>query len=540
MIEKFGGPAQKAWWEQHWFHALLIFASAIPLLYPTVPPLVDLPGHMGRYRVELDQLDHLRTNPYYVFQWQLIGNLGIDLLIIPVAKIFGLEFGLKLITIAIPTLTVTGLLWIAREVHGRVTPTVLFALPLAYGHPFMFGFINYTLSMALALCGFALWLRFERLRAYRTRAIVFLIFSPMLWVCHIYGWAALCLLCASSEIVHQHDRRGKWLPAFGYAALNGLSLAPPLLLMIMWRSGHVGGQTGGWLISHDRGGWHSLWAIKLAWYDETLRDQWRAFDAFSVSFLSMLIFVAIRNPWFSFSRNLAASALILLFVYLAVPYVVFGSAYADMRLTPYVFAIAIVGIRMRPKASHRVRTVLAVLGLIFFAARTAGTTTSFYRLANGANSALGALEHVPEGARLVSFVGRECHTQWYTNRLEHLPAMAIVRRHAFSNDQWEMAGAQLMRSAYPQGPLIVQHFGRDPSQMVTQPDCKSELWHTLNWALTNLPRDKFDYVWIINPPPYDPSLLRGMTQVWADGPNRLFRIDDHQALNLGHAKDTAP
>ena len=516
MIENNLLPPTKAWWEQHWFHALLIFATAVPLLYPTIPPLVDLPGHMGRYRVELDQAHFPSLAHYYAFQWQLIGNLGIDLLIIPVSKLVGLELGLKLITIAIPTLTALGILWISHEVHRKVTPTTIFALPLAYAHPFMFGFINYTLSMALALCAFALWLRLERERRYRTRALIFLVISPMLWVCHIYGWAALCLLCASSEIIHQHDRRGKWLPAVGYAILNGLALAPPLLLMIAWRSGHVGGQTGGWF----------FWETKYAWYIETLRDRWSFYDRMSISALALLLFVAVRNPWFSFSRNLAASALILLTVYILMPYVVFGSAYADMRLTPYIFIIALVGIRMRPKATHFVRTALAIMGLSFFAMRTAGTTYSFYQLAGGANNALHALDHVPEGARLVSFVGRECHTQWYTNHLEHLPAMAIVRRHAFSNDQWEMAGAQLMRSVYPDGPRIVRHFGRDPSQMVTEPDCKSEIWHTLDWALTNLPRDRFDYVWIINPPPYHRDLLRGMTPLWTSGPDALYRIDD--------------
>ncbi|MFO3796683.1 MAG: S1C family serine protease, partial [Anaerolineales bacterium] len=39
------------------------------------------------------------------------------------------------------------LLWIAREVHGRIPPTALFALPLAYSYPFQFGFVNFALSI---------------------------------------------------------------------------------------------------------------------------------------------------------------------------------------------------------------------------------------------------------------------------------------------------------------------------------------------------------------------------------------------------------
>ena len=118
------------WWQGRAFVVAVALAAMIPLLWPTVPPLVDLPGHMGRYRVQLSIDANPWLNGWYDFQWQLIGNLGVDLLIIPLAKVFGLELAVKLIVLTIPTLTVGGLLWIAREVHGRIPPTALFALPL--------------------------------------------------------------------------------------------------------------------------------------------------------------------------------------------------------------------------------------------------------------------------------------------------------------------------------------------------------------------------------------------------------------------------
>ena len=63
--------------------ALVVLATAMPLLYPPVPPLVDLLGHMGRYRVELD-LDHSPwLQRYYDYHWAAIGNLGVDLLVDP-------------------------------------------------------------------------------------------------------------------------------------------------------------------------------------------------------------------------------------------------------------------------------------------------------------------------------------------------------------------------------------------------------------------------------------------------------------------------
>ena len=46
--------AETHWWQTRWFVVGMALASIIPLLWPTIPPLVDLPGHMGRYRVQLD------------------------------------------------------------------------------------------------------------------------------------------------------------------------------------------------------------------------------------------------------------------------------------------------------------------------------------------------------------------------------------------------------------------------------------------------------------------------------------------------------
>ena len=45
-------------------------------------------------------------------------------------------------------------------------------------------------------------------------------------------------------------------------------------------------------------------------------------------------------------------------------------------------------------------------------------------------------------------------------------------------------------------------------------------------ALAEFPRGAFDYVWILQPSPFDPALLRGLTPVWRDGSHLLLRVDD--------------
>ena len=513
------------WWQTRAFVLAVTLASLIPLLWPDIPPLVDLPGHMGRYRVQLAIGDHPHLAGWYDFRWQVIGNLGVDLLIEPLARVFGLELGVKLIVLAIPALTVAGLLWIAREVHGRIPATALFALPLAYSYPFQFGFVNFALSMAIALNLFALWLRLARLGRLGLRAALFVPASCLLWLCHTFGWGVLGVLAFSAELIRQHDaaadRRGlvhRWALPAARAGLGCLPLALPMVLMIFWRSSdHVTGRTGDWF----------NWRGKFSYVTMILRDRWMAFDIASATIMYLILFKGARDDRIEYSRNLLLSALFLLLVFFLLPRVVFGSAYADMRLAPFAIAIALVALRPKRGLSLRGSTTLAVLGLAFFLVRLGGTTISYALYDRSYDRALAGLSRVPVGARLLTFVGRSCRDDWAYSRLEHLPAMALVRRLAYSNDQWSMPGAQLLTTRY----YLAGRFSHDPSQMVTALQCRREMWRPIARALSDFPRDAFDYIWMLQPPPYDPALLRGLTPIWRDRTHLLLRVDDRRPVS---------
>ena len=208
------------WWESRRVPCARRLATMMPLVYPPIPPLVDLLGHMGRYRVELD-LDHSPClQQYYDYHWAAIGNLGVDLLIIPLGKLLGLEPAVKLIVLLIPPLTAAGILWVAREVHGRVPPTAFFALPFIYGYPFLFGFVNFTLSVALAFLAFGLWLRLGRLeRTELARLAVRADLAARLLLPHLrLGPARADVLFGRA--VRLHDRGRTWWRAGIEAALH--------------------------------------------------------------------------------------------------------------------------------------------------------------------------------------------------------------------------------------------------------------------------------------------------------------------------------
>ena len=501
----------KAWWERRAFVAALILLSAVPLLYPEVPPLVDLFGHMGRYRVQLDLASSPWLQQFYDFRWAAIGNLGVDLLIIPLSSIFGLELAVKLIVLAIPPLTVAGLLWVAREVHHRLPPTALFALPFAYGFPFLFGFANFTLAMAFALLAFGLWLRLGRLDRDRLRAILFVPISIVVFFTHAFGWGMLGLLCFSAEAVRVHDRGQRWFKAGAIAALHASVMAVPLVFMALWRGGTSRQMTHGWF----------EWSLKWEWIYSALRDRWAWFDLGALVLIALLFAYALVDRRLALSRNLAFSALVLLGAFLLLPWTIFGSAYADMRIVPYLMAVAVLAIRFRDQTDRRLAAVLAAAGMALFAAHVAGTAVSLALAADDQRAKLRALMHVPMGARLVTLVGQPCERPWALPRNSHLGAMAIVRRHAFSNDQWAIEGANLLQVKFQDaGPFMA-----DPSQLVRPAQCPTDRLLSVDQALAAIPRNSFDYLWTIDVPPHDAELLAGMRLLWRGPGSALYQFE---------------
>jgi hypothetical protein len=465
---------------------------------------------MGRYRVELDLHQSVWLQRYFNYHWAAIGNLGVDLLVLLLAPLVGLEPAVKLIVLAIPPLTAVGFLWVSREVHGRVTPTVFFALPFIYGFPFLFGFVNFTLSVALAFLAFGLWLRLGRLDRTVVREWVFVPISLVVFFTHTYGWGLLGLMCFSAESVRLHDRGRTWWHAGLEAALRTSVMALPLVVMLIWRSETHGGQSYGWF----------EWKMKWRWIYSALRDQWKLFDLVSLGLAALVFLFAIVSRKLTLSRNLAFSAIVLAVFFAILPRTVFGSAYADMRLVPYLMAVGLLAIRFRGAQDRTTAKVLAVLGLLFFATRTVANTASLAMAGNDQTAKLKALDVVPEGSRIVSLTGMTCKEYWPLLRNSHLGAMTIVRRNGFSNDQWLLEGINLLDLKY----RAAGYFAADPSQLVRPNTCYDKLHRQINESLSALPRHDFDYVWLIDPPAYDQKLVADLPVAWRGPGSVLYKL----------------
>jgi hypothetical protein len=499
--------APRPWWEGRLFVAAMILLAFVPLLYPAIPPIVDIGGHMGRYKIAADLAGSPTLQQWFSFRWLPIGNLGVDLLVVPLAKLIGVEPATKLVVMSIPPMTVAGMLWVAREVHNRLPPTVAFALPLAFGHPFMFGFVNFALSMALALIAFGLWLRLGRLGKSKVRALLFVPISFIVYFAHTFGWGMLGLLCFSAEAVRQHDRGHSWWMSAFRAAFHSMSLALPALMVLLWRSEATGGLTHRWF------DWDYKWEYLLRMF----RDRWEAFDIACAAIVLAVPVFALIHPRLTLSRNLAFSGLILAACYVLLPRIVFGSAYADMRLVPYAAAIFVLAVRFKKETRFPLATWLAIAAVGFMVIRLGATTASMAISGTRQAEQLRALDHIERGSRLAVLVWDECE-QWALRRSDHLGAIATVRKEAFTNDHWPMAGATLMTVRYP----AAGWFQRDPSQIVRDPGCRHEGW-AVRAALNNLPHDAFDYLWLVDMRPIPREWVDGWQPIWASDGSILLK-----------------
>jgi hypothetical protein len=300
--------------------------------------------------------------------------------------------------------------------------------------------------------------------------------------------------------------------------------------MIIWRSGDVRGTTQGYFDL----------APKTLSLLSALRDRWLLWDSISVGVALVLIGSAIFDKHLEFSRRLAIPALVLAVVFIVMPGQVFGSAYADSRLAPYMLMLATLALRPRPETSPKTMGKLAILAVMFAAFRIGGNGVSYALAEHEAQNYLAALRHIPEGAPVLTLVGDTCSNSWRMPRHSHLGSFVITRKQGFSNDQWQLAGAQLLRVKYTEA----RPYAVDPSEVTYSTECQRRIEadalkhrdfdvlrevkfrvRTADHALDHFPHRAFDYVWLIEPEGYTARPRPGLRRIWATQGSELFQVE---------------
>lgn len=503
--------ARREWWNTRLALALAALATAVPLLWARIPPLTDLPGHMASYHVStaLDRSAVLQR--FFDFHWQLVGNLGVDLAVMPFSALLGVEHATKLIVIVIPVLTALGLLLIAREAHGRMPAAAFAALPLVYNRPFLFGFVNYSLSAALALLGLALWLCWPGERRPLVRAATFAAVAVVVWLSHAVGWVMLGAMCGAAEIATRRADGATWVRSMFDTITRCLGLLGPIILIVLGPHADQS-SVAGWLAWHDlaRGA------------TEVLRDRWLSWDLAATALLVALVGGAIiQIGGLRLAPRAAWPALALFALFLLAPLQLNGSTFVNTRIAPYALALAVVAIDASALSVSR-RAALAIAAALFCTLRLGGNMVSVGLYNASFTRELAALDHVPSGARVLALTEMPCqkwYNKWGEPRLEHLAGMATVRRDAFVNVLWDIKGLH----------LLTNHMGKagwfrsDPSELVSSVD-HCPFYSTPKSQLASAPLGVFTHLWMIGVPPAQRPSDARFTPVWTNGSSILYHI----------------
>ena len=450
--------------------------SLLPFALVHLPSMTDLPGHIGRYAVMADEGRSVWLARYYAVDWRLVGNLGVDLLVRLFAPLVGVERAALVVVAGIAPLTIAGVAAVSRAAHRRVEPAALLACCFVLSNPLLFGFVNYCLSFALALLAFAAWIALrERAAWVQFLAMVPLVFVT--WLAHAMGWGVLALLVAGWEGGRWVERR-QWRDP----AIRLLAFVPPALLTFLW-----GGGGNGALFAYG----DHLASRKLMNWIVVLRGSERWIDLATPVVVGVIVAVLLWRGSLRLHRGMAVGAALLALACCVLPTTLFGSWGADERLAPAAVIAALLSLRW--SGGRRGAVTLAAIGLALFTARTAVLAASWQRLDRDYAADLHALDHVPPGTRIHAIVLQdECHAPWRATAYNHLAALAIGRRQALVNTEWELPGAALLKVR-----RRIPGLSNDPSQMVTGYDCAGPVAGPLAARLHVLSPADWDFVWIL-------------------------------------------
>ncbi len=436
-----------------WLAIALALLACLPVLLAARPQMTDYPSHLARYYIMLDGGQSAWLARYYDFKWSWSGNLGVDLLIWPTAKLFGLEPATRIITAIIPPLTGLAMISVEWTLRRRIGVGTMLALVTIWSPALIIGLLNFSLALALALFAFAGWVRLE---GWRWRWLLFLPIGVLVWLCHLAGWGVLGVLVFGYE---WHRRRG-----FG-ALLAPWPLALPVLDLL------TGGGPPG-MLSYG----HNVANFKLSIWFMALRDQswWLDIDSLGILLAACAAAAVFRR----FDGRLGWAAVIFALLSLALPRHLGGGDYTDYRLIAVALSAGCLAIDWAPPR------ILLWLAPVLYLIRLGMTASVWHADSREVEAMLGALDHVPRGARIAAAVVTE-RAVWATDTFQHVPSYATIRRDALVNTHFAEPGVHMLHLREGGGEF------KDPTQRILHaPGEPIDLAHFA-------PARQADYLWYI-------------------------------------------
>ncbi|MGY3442604.1 hypothetical protein ACVW17_002605 [Bradyrhizobium sp. USDA 4473] len=496
-----------------------------PLLVIDVPPLTDYPNHLARFFI-LAHPDDPVLSKMYAPHWTILPNLGMDVIGAGLLRITDPHTGGRILLALCLLGPVGGAVVYHRVAFGCRSYWPLASGLVAYNAAFFMGFMNFLLSLGLALVGAAAWVALRRRNRSGWKTLAGATAAVATFFTHIFGLAFLFLLIGAEEAA---EVRKRW--SSGTVTVHDvMQAAIPILVAlapaaVLYRLSPFGDA------ATSLGAWHAI--VKLM----------RLFSAFTIPGFNLTIVTAVAFvvALFAMRRHLAfapgmrLAIAVLAIVYIAAPLRMKGGSHIDLRAAVIIGLLLFAGVQ--PRIARREAMMFGVVFAALILVRSAYVAATWMDSRDDLADLRAAIAGVEPGARVLAATGStEERTMapparrtlpWIYRLTYHLPALLLIERRAF----WPLL------FAYPaQQPVtILPPFDR-MSHPLTEPIDWKVLANepfsakTLRWARYLVDwRSNFDYVLLIDPKPgFQP--IEKLTPLHDGEFAKLYRVERPDGL----------
>jgi hypothetical protein len=297
---------------------LLVCASLSPVLLTPIPAMVDYPNHLARMYI-LVRSGGPDANPYYDVVWAFYPNLGMDLIIPQLARLFSVETASRLFLLLSQGLVITGALALERVAKGRIQAAGFAAVMFLYCLPFAWGFVNFEFGLGGALWGVAIMLLILE-RSWPVRLSVNTVFVAALFAAHFFALGVYGATLGICELWRAWERKAP----HNETALRLMLLAIPALALLgamQLTAGAIGFEGTNWFVT-----------FKLLWPFRIINGYSLTASATSMAALLGALYIAGKRGYMQLETCGLWIAIGFAILYIAIPSRLFGTAFTDLRI----------------------------------------------------------------------------------------------------------------------------------------------------------------------------------------------------------------
>jgi hypothetical protein len=418
---------RKHQWNESWLifgfvFVLFLTIAAIPFFMYEIPALVDYPNHLARLHILAGMVPEGWQNYYYVNE-KLVPNLGLDVIGLGMINLGATpNEALKIFTFfaySLPVVAVGSLAWVLQ----RRPPWIMFlAFPLGFNRYFVWGFLNYFVSLGFGLILFSVWIYARNLSETKTRSawmcLVGLLLVPTL-LCHLMGYCIAVVCILTYELGRNIETKKNWLPDSKDFRLLFFVLLPSILIYLF-------------AIDHSSG-------LDVV-YNEYFRSKASAIVSPFISYdfklaafyggliMGALFFLLRSNHQKLWPLSSIMPILCMTLIFTIAPAGMMGSDFLDKRLFIAVF-IMILGLAAF-RINHKGLLTLLVISSLIHIVRTIEVSNAWQLHSLAIKEIRHSLKNVPIGAKIVGYSYSDNDHMEFPP-LQHAVMFAIIDRGAF-------------------------------------------------------------------------------------------------------------